>query len=220
MKFLLLSLLLLSSFCIRVIAADAPAADSWKTTAAWSMDTATKQGGGLVLLEKTGHEPLVLPKAGVTVDAVPGSASGNALIFDGTQKAAVNTVTALDLGASAEFSLSFKPSTGGTQMQTLLKTNETYEIRLTGQSTRLDFIISLPDKKYFLVHLPYKADAWNTLRARLQDGRLTLKVNDAEVVGNLPDRVQPAPKPNRVLIGWYGERVYTGAMADLVIRVP
>ncbi len=119
-----------------------------------------------------------------------------------------------------EFSLSFKPSANGTQAQTLLKTNETYELRLTGQSTRLDFIISLPDKKYFLIHLPYKAEAWNTLRARLQDGRLTLKVNDAEVAGTLPAGVQPVPKPNRVLIGWFGERVYTGAIADLVIRVP
>lgn len=193
--------------------------DSLKTLLAWSMDAATQRGSEWFVLEKSGHESLMLTR-GARVDSEPAGSDSKALIFDGTQTSAVATTGPVNLGGTAEFSLIFKPSASGTQMQTILKTNETYEIRLIGQSKRVDFIISLPDKKYTLVHLPCKPEVWNTLRARLQEGRLTLQVNDDEVTGAIPAGLQPVPVPNRVLIGWYGQRVYTGALANLVIRIP
>jgi hypothetical protein len=198
---------------------------NWKVIVAWAMDSAlparlgTAGAPGFIVPEKNGRDALELVK-GVTVEEVPGAPTGKALVFDGTQIAAANSAGAIDLRTSAEFSFSFRPASTGTPRQTLIKTNGIYEIRLVSKETRAEFIITLPNKKYLLLHAPYKPDAWNTYRARLKDGQLSLKVNDAEATGALPPDVPLENLSNRVLLGFFGERIYTGAMANLVIRVP
>ncbi len=209
-------------------AAPTPAPDvyaNWKTIVAWAMDSASPMPFGtdgmpsMAVPEKSGREPLQLVK-GVTVDEVPGAPTGKALVFDGSQTAAVSTSSPIDLRNSVEFSCSFRPSSTGTPLQTLMKANVIYEIRLVAKDTHIEFIVSLPQKKYKAVHLTYKPDEWNTFRARLKDGQMSFKVNDAETTASLPPDVPLENLSNRVTLGFFGARIYTGAVANFVIRVP
>ena len=198
---------------------------NWKIIAAWAMDSVTPQPFGtagtlsMAVTEKNGHESLQLVK-GVTVDEVPGAPSGKALVFDGSQTAAVSTSGPIDLRNSVEFSFNFRPATTGTPLQTLMKANVIYEIRLVAKDTRIEFTVSLPQKKYKAIHLTYKPDEWNTLRARLRDGQMSFKVNDNERFATLPPDAPLENVSNRILLGFFGGRTYTGVLANLIIRVP
>ncbi len=189
----------------------------------WSFSKALEIQTDIEVPDDTGANALSFKGGGARLIDDPDAPGGKVVQLDGTQNAPAFTRRTMDPHQSVEIKVRFKPLDQGPPLQTLVSLNATYELRINREKNQLEFIIlSVSDKKYYVLRGEHMTDVWNVATATYRDGKLTLRVGLSRKEGELPAGFVFTPQPARMQVSsnMPASRQFVGSISELSVATP